>query len=100
MKLDDFCQLDWNTANPHTIKEIIYSFQVSNEKNVLHGKQVTLDFIAIKKIFKLLMEGIVILVRKLYNKEWEEYFEERKEEHYKQDLGYILKKVCTFGMQI
>jgi hypothetical protein len=26
------------------------------------------------------MEGIVILVRKLYNKEWEEYFEERKEE--------------------
>jgi hypothetical protein len=29
------------------------------------------------------MEGIVILVRKLYNKEWEEYFEERKEEHYK-----------------
>jgi hypothetical protein len=29
------------------------------------------------------MEGIVILVRNLYNKEWEEYFEERKEEHYK-----------------
>jgi hypothetical protein len=29
-KLDDFCQLDWNTVNLLAIKEIICGFRVSN----------------------------------------------------------------------
>jgi hypothetical protein len=55
-KLDDFCQLDLNTNDLLVIKEIIYNFQVCNEKNVIQGKQITLDFIAISKILKLLVE--------------------------------------------
>jgi hypothetical protein len=29
-----------------------------------------------------------------------EYFEGRKEEHFKQDLGYILSKICIFEIQM
>jgi hypothetical protein len=34
----------------------------------------------------------------MYNERWLEYFEGRKEEHYKQDSRYILAKVQAFGM--
>jgi len=36
----------------------------------------------------------------MYNEESSEYFEGGKKKHYKQDLGYILVKVRTYGMQM
>ncbi len=81
--LDDFCWLDWNTIDLLVIKEIICNFQISSEKNILHKESITLDSVAIAKIFKLPMEGIVVLARESYNKEWVEYLDGEKDEHYK-----------------
>jgi hypothetical protein len=57
------------------IKEIICSFWVSIEGNVLHGKEITLDCRVIGKIFKLLVESIIISTIKVYIEGWGEYFE-------------------------
>ncbi len=99
-KLDDFCQLDWNIVDLLVVKEIICGFQDSNVGSVLHGKQISLNFVAIDKIFKLPGKGIVILIRETYNEEWVEYFEGRKDKHYKQDSTYTLAKVCAFTMKM
>lgn len=52
-KLDDFCRFDWNTIDLPTIKQIICCFQVSNLRNIMHGKQISLDSPTIKQISKL-----------------------------------------------
>jgi hypothetical protein len=59
------------------IREIICSFWVSIEGNILHGKEIMLDCRAISKIFKLLIENIVVSIRKFYIEGWGEYFEGR-----------------------
>jgi hypothetical protein len=46
------------------------------------------------------MKGIVVRARKTYNEKWVKYFERRKDEHYKQELGYIFAKVHAFGMRM
>ncbi len=38
VRLDEFYRLNWNTINHLVIKEIICSFQVSNEGNIIHRK--------------------------------------------------------------
>ncbi len=68
--------------------------------SVPHGKQIYLNFVAIDKIFKLPGKSIVIHIRETYNEEWAEYFEGRKDEHYKQDSSYILAKVYAFPMKM
>jgi len=80
------------------IKGIICSFWVSIEGNILHNKEIMLDCCAIGKIFKLLVECIVVSTRKFYIEGWGEYFEGGKEEHYRQNLSYTLMKVRTSRM--
>lgn len=99
-KLDDYCWFNWNTSNLPIVKEIIYSFQVSNGRNILHGKQISLDSFTIDEIFKLPMKGIMVPTQKVYDEEWSKYFEGGKDKHYMQDSRYILVKVYAFGMQI
>jgi hypothetical protein len=38
------------------------------------------------------MEGIIVLARESYNKEWAKYFDGEKNEHYKQDSCYMFCK--------
>ncbi len=66
--------------------------------NILHGKHISFNSLAISQNFKLLAKGIVVLALETYNEEWSEYFEGEKDEHYKQDSGYILAKVRAFGV--
>jgi len=99
-KFNNFCQFDWNIVDLSIVKEIICSFWVSNVGSVLHGKQISLNFASICNIFKLLVKGIDVLARKTYNEQWAEYFEGTKDEHYKQDLGYIFAKVHISRMHM
>jgi hypothetical protein len=39
-----------------------------------------------------------MLTRESYNKYWGHYFEGGKKEYYKQNPGYIITKVRSFGM--
>jgi hypothetical protein len=59
-----------------------------------------LDYDVIGRIFKLLTKGTTIFTRDIYHEEVGEYFEGGKEEHYKQDLGYIINKTTNMCMQI
>jgi hypothetical protein len=42
--------------------------------NVLHGKKISLDSLAINQNFKLLAKGIVIPTQEVYNEECSKYF--------------------------
>jgi len=54
----------------------------------------------IGRIFKLLTKGMTIFRRHTYYEEVGKYFEGGKEEHYKQDSGYIINKTTSMYMQI
>jgi hypothetical protein len=54
----------------------------------------------IGRIFKLLTKGITIFTRDTHHEEVGEYFKGGKEEHYKQDLRYIINKTISMYMQI
>ncbi len=65
------------------MKELICTFWVAIKNNKLKNTKIELDYDVISRIFKLLTKGMTIFTRDTYHEKVGEYFEGRKEEHYK-----------------
>ncbi len=82
------------------MKELICTFWVAIKNNKLYSTTIQLDYDVIRRIFKLLTKGMTIFTRDTYHEEVGEYFVGGKEEHYKQDLEYIINKTTSTYVQI